>query len=195
MSCDPVLRPCPFCGGSAYFKDDGLRAECSNCGVRTAKMANAFTGPQAVWDSRINESPQGSPEQQQDKSAGAGPASGSPVSELVGRLEKESYWSRASSECSDFTAGEQEHYALLGALLREAATSLRALEAERDALVTDARLQKEWNADQVKSLQREADQLREWLRRLIAAWQDPKANWISADELSEIRSKMEKAGG
>lgn len=52
MSQNPTLLPCAHCGGLTRFKDEGLRAQCSNCGTRTAKMALPFLAAATVWNSR-----------------------------------------------------------------------------------------------------------------------------------------------
>jgi hypothetical protein len=117
------------------------------------------------------------------------PASGSPDSELVGRLEQErKTWPKNG---------------YFDRLLLDAAKALRALEAENKQVKAlfqpgqaDAAIQG------IRRLQREADQLREWLREALDGWsyalnRSIARNSIDLTEqrISEIRSKMEKAGG
>ena len=125
-------------------------------------------------------------------SAGKGPASGSPVDEMVLRDKLEELARYADSSDSPDDART----------IRDALEALRALEAERDAWRESSdRHQSERDSFQRVGInvQREADQLREWLKEALEAWEDhvyPSVNSVKTIErISEIRSKMEKAPG
>jgi hypothetical protein len=142
----------------------------------------------------------------------SGPASGSPVSELAGRLEQEAYnsylWVYDESACLFKTVA--------GSLMRDAAKALRTLESDRDRAKGGEELAIESNRAlragnekvdlHVIALQREADQLSkclkgaldclEYVQGLKYANGNPITGWgVRAAIISEIRSKMEKAGG